>query len=60
MHAFISRKKKVPSLHACKSETKTVITINSSIEIKFIIHHYLSYDKIFKIIPHLPIFAQYF
>ena len=40
--------------------TKKIITIKPSIQTKFRLHHYLSYDKIFKTKPHLPIFSRYF
>ena len=41
----------------CIFQTKKVINNEASIQIKFELHHYLSYDKIFKTRPHLPIFT---
>ena len=39
---------------------KKVVAIKLSIKIKFRLHHYLSYNKIFKTRPHLSMFARYF
>ena len=60
-------------LHACRSnkiddithmhtnlKLKNLITIKLSTQIKFQLYHYFSYDKIFKIISHLPMFAWHF
>ena len=58
MHADIGKMLTPPC--ACKFKTKKIITIKPNIQIKFKLHHYLSYDKIFKIRPHLPMFARYF
>ena len=42
------------------SKFKKAITIRMSIQIKFELHHYFFYCKIFKIRPHLPMFAWCF
>ena len=39
---------------------KKSINLKPYVQIKFRLQHYFSYDKIFKIRPHLLIFAQYF
>jgi hypothetical protein len=39
-------------------EFKKAIIIKPSIKIKFRLHHCLSYDKILKTKPHLPMFAR--
>ena len=41
-------------------ELKKIITIKLSIHIKFRLYSYFFYDKIFKIKPHMPIFALYY
>ena len=41
-------------------KSKKSIKFKICIQIKFRLHHYLSYDKIFKIRPQLPIFPRYF
>ena len=41
-------------------KNKKIITIKPSIQIKFGLHHYFCYEKIFKIRPHLPISTRYF
>ena len=47
------------TVHA-NSETKKIVAIKLSIKIKFKLHNYLSYNKIFKTRPHLSMFARYF
>ena len=59
MHALVDKIASITYM-LCNFESKKTITIKWRIQIKFRFHHYLSYDKIFKTRPHLPILAQYF
>ena len=56
MHAQLDKNADITS----NQKLKKVIIIKPSIQIKFEFHHYLSYDKIFKTRPHLPMFAGIF
>ena len=59
MYAQPDKNADITYMHANQKLKKT-ITIKPSIQIKFEFHHYLSYDKIFKTRPHLPMFARIF
>jgi hypothetical protein len=55
IHTEVENNTNVTHVHA-NPKLKKAITIKPSIQIKFALHHYLSYDKILKIRPHLQIF----
>ena len=59
MHAEIDKIADVTYIHV-NLKLKKLLTIKSNIQIKFGLHYYFSYDKIFKTRSHLTIFARYF
>ena len=59
MHADLDKSADIIHMHVYL-KLKKVITIKLSIQIKFGLHSYLFYAKIFKTRRHLPIFARYF
>jgi hypothetical protein len=59
MHAKENNNDDLTHMHA-DLKLKKAINTKTSIQIKFRLHHYLSYDKIFKIRPHLLMLARYF
>ena len=59
MHAREDNNHDLTHMHANLKLKKKAITTKPSIQIKFGMHYYLSYDKIFKTRPHLPMFALY-
>ena len=56
MHALVDKIASITYM-LCNFESKKTITIKSRIQIKFRLHHYLSYDKIFKTRPHFSMLA---
>ena len=58
MHAEVDRSDvtEVTYIHV-NLKLKKLLTIKPNIQIKFGLRHYFFYDKIFKIRPHLTMFA---
>jgi len=60
MHAYACEWRQIDDHMQGELLLKKSINLKLYVQIKFRLHHYVFYDKIFETIPHLTIFAHYF